>query len=147
MRAPVLGVPNGQLIGEVAHGLFRCAAEDQARILDVAQVEAPQRAEVCALLAFGAEPSERRVHEHAVEHQQALDRLFDREPAPVAIVGVADGGVQGLVVDVVDARPAVRPEGDEPGVLVRQHAGDEVVDLLPVRDAGEGRVLAADEDA
>ena len=54
---------------------------------------------------------------------------------------------RGLVVDVVDARPAVRPEGDEPGVLVRQHAGDEVVDLLPVRDAGEGRVLAADEDA
>ena len=50
-------------------------------------------------------------------------------------------------MDVEQARPAVRPEGDGPGVLVRQHADDEVVDLLPVRDAGEGRVLAADEHA
>ncbi len=145
--ATVLGVPDGQLVREEADGLPRRPSEDQPGILGVAQVEAPQCAKVRALLAFGAEPGQRPVHQHAVEHQQTLKGLLDGRPAAVPIVGVADGPIARLVVDVEQARPPVRPESDGPRVPVRQQAREEVVHLLPVRDAGEGRVLAPDEHA
>jgi serine/threonine protein kinase len=65
--------------------------------------------------------------------EQARGKTVDRRADIWAFGAVlADGGAQGLVVDVVDARPAVRPEGDGPSVWVRQHAGDEVVShVLP----------------
>jgi hypothetical protein len=100
----------------------------------------------CALLTLSAEPAEGPVHEHTVEHEQTLKGLLDGGPPPVPIVGLVDGPIERLVVDVEEARPLVRPEGNGPRVPMRQHTRDEVVHLLPVRDASEGRVLATDED-
>ncbi len=56
----------------------------------MALVEASHPELRCLGFAPGPEPDARRVHGHATEHEPTLNRLLDREPAPVA--GVYCGG-------------------------------------------------------
>ena len=80
-------------------------------------------------------------------HEQAIEGLLHRRSSPEPIVRVAELPVQRLEVDVVQAHAAARSEGHRPDPGVGFQAPEEVVHLLPVRDAGEGGVLAPDEDA
>ena len=132
---------------EVAHGHVGSRAEYQPRILVVPEMVAEALFEVAPLLAFGAEPGDGPIREHAVQDHQALNGAFDRDSPAVSVVRLSDGRVERLVVNVEDACPSGRPElncGDE---SPRQDPFDEVVDLLSVGDPGERRVLPADEHA
>ena len=103
--------------------------------------------EVAPLLAFGAEPGDGPIREHAVQDHQALDRPVDRDSPAVPVVRLADGRVERLVVNVEDPRPSGRSELDRGHEPPDQQLLDEVVNLLPVCDAGERGVLPADEHA
>jgi hypothetical protein len=147
VAVPEVRVPDRELVREVANRATRRLAEDQPRILVSGQAEVRIAGEVGALLALGAKPCQRRVREHAVEHHQPLNCALDRGRATEPVVGVADCHVEGLVVEVIEAYPATRTEGGGTDPAEGLKALQEVVDLLPVGDAGERRVLAADEDA
>ena len=75
------------------------------------------------------------------------NRPVDRDSPAVPVVRLADGRVERLVVNVEDPRPSGRSELDRSHEPPDEELLDEVVDLLPVRDAGERRVLSADEHA
>lgn len=62
-----------------------------------------------------------------------------------AAVGLADGGVQRALVDVVDARSVV-PAVVHRRVLEPHELGEKLPRLLAVNDAAEPRILARDAD-
>ena len=140
-------VADGELVREVPHGHVRSLAEHQPRILVVPEAVAEALFEVAPLLAFGAEPGDGPIREHAVQDHQALDRPVDRDSPAVPVVRLSDGRVERLVMNVEDSRPSGRSELDRSDELPGDELFYEVVDLLPVGDAGERRVLPADEHA
>src|SRR5712691_2273596 len=79
--------------------------------------------------------------EHRVQEHQTFNDSARRERPTMPTVGRADGSIERLVVNVIDASAivAARVRGGVP-------AADEVVEklprLLPVNDAGERGVLA-----
>jgi hypothetical protein len=138
-------VPDGQLVREVAHGHVRFPAEYQPRILVVPDMVAEALFEIAALFAFRAKPGDGPIREHAVQDHQAFDRPLDRDSPAVPIVRLTDGRVQRLVVNVEDPRPSGRTELNRSNEPPDQQFHDEVVNLLPVRDVCERRVLPADK--
>jgi hypothetical protein len=66
-----------------------------------------QRYEVRRLLVGGPEPYEIRVLNYGVKHHQPLNRVVQSDRFAEAAVGLADGGVQRALVDVVDTRAVV----------------------------------------
>jgi hypothetical protein len=131
----------------VAHGDARSLSDDQPRILVVPETVTQAVSKVAPFLAFGSEPRERPIREHPVQEHQALDRPVDSDSPAVPVVRLAERGVERLMVNVEDSRPSGRSEPDGGHEPPDQELLDEVVDLLPMRDAGERGVLSADEHA
>lgn len=62
----------------------------------------------------------------------------------IPVIRLADGCVERLVMNVEDPRPSGRSKLDRGREFPDQQLLDEVVNLLPVCDAGERGVLSAD---
>jgi len=95
--------------------------------------------EVLDLVLLTGEPGHLRRLQHGVQqHQPRHDGGRNRPTEPA--LRLADGGVQRPMMNVVDERPVVeaRADGREPAA---HEAVEEPIDLVPVRDAREGRVL------
>lgn len=103
--------------------------------------------EVAPLVALGGEPDDLAVGQHRVEQHHSFDGTAQGDGLPVAVVRFAERRVQRLVLDVEEASASGSPDSMRRGEPACQQALDEVVDLLPVRDAREGRVVPAHEDA
>jgi hypothetical protein len=80
-------VADRELVREIPYGDVRCPAEDQPRILIVPEGVAKTLFEVAPLLAFGAQPGDGPIREHAVQDHQALDRPVDRGSPAVLLSG------------------------------------------------------------
>ena len=105
-----------------------------------------QRRQVHGLLGVGREPDELRVGEHGVEAHQTMDDAGWREWSAVPAVGLADGAIERLVVDLVDTSAVVstpvRGRVSEPDEL-----REKLACRLTVDDARERGVLALQTDA
>ena len=101
--------------------------------------------EVAPLVPLSPEPRSFAVGEYGVENHQPLNRSFYCNRLTVAIVAFADRGIERFVVDVKHSRPLLRPKGRGRSESLGQELFDEIVHLLPVSDARESRVLAANE--
>src|SRR5262249_58956775 len=97
--------------------------------------------------AFGAKPRVVPVGQDAVQNHQALNHSPQRDCLAVPVVRLANRLVEWLVVDVEQA--ALMPSSGRyrRGEPACDELADEVVRLLPLRDAGEGAVLAFEEHA
>lgn len=108
---------------------------------------AVQLGEGLPLVARRAEPEARRLVEHQVEQHQSRRERADGRGSPFAVVGLADGCVQTLVVHMVEASAVQRARTH----LARQPAPgeptQEVVRLLAVRDACIRALLPLNEHA
>jgi hypothetical protein len=77
----------------------------------------------------------------------ALNRTLGRDSPTIPVVRLTDGCVQRLAVNVEDPYPSGRSKRDRGHEFPDQQLLDEVVNFLPVRDAGERSILPADEHA
>ena len=68
---------------------------------------------------------------------------LERCATTVAVVGLSDQGVETLVVDMIETPSMKCARADFAGKATADQAVDEVVRLLPVRDAGEAAVPGA----
>ena len=75
-----------------------------------------------------------------------MNRPVDCDAPAIPVVRLAEGRVQRLVVHMEDPRSSGRAKLNRPRESPDEQPLDEVVNLLPVRDAGEDRVLPADEN-
>jgi hypothetical protein len=98
------------------------------------------------LLVGRPEPHQVRVLDDGVEHHQALDGMAQGDRFAQAAVGLADGGVERSLVQVIDAG-AVVSAVVHGRVLKPDELGEEPPRLLAVHDAAEPCVLARDADA
>ena len=132
---PVAGHADGQLVREVAGGLRPAAGEGQRRQFLASKCR--RAGEVLDLLALAGEPVQVPVREDVVEDHQALDGPGHRRRLAESCVGLADGRVELLVVQVIDMR-LTRPATVRGGVAPGDQAAEEVVRLLAADDAGVG---------
>ena len=125
-----------------------CAGGDAERQGAAARLGAERRAVVkCATLSRSvAEPGRSRARPARHRAPSAARRHEQGRRLPVPTVGLADRARRALVLDVVRCAPVVR-RGYGRGEAPRDAAGEEIVDHLPVDDAGEGAVLASQTDA
>ena len=86
------------------------------------------------------------LRDDAIEEHHAVDRLPCGDRTTIAALGLADGAIERLMMDVIERRAVVQTVAGG-----RVAALDELVEKLghvvPVRRAGEGRVLARHTDA
>ena len=92
--------PDRQLVREVAHRLLGAVAEQQMRVVPMLQTIPEVPDEVTTLVHRGAEPGELAIVEHGIEEHHALDHASLCGGLPEAVVGLADGRPERLVVDV-----------------------------------------------
>lgn len=136
-----------QLIGEVSVPRLLAAAERQPRELAGLEASIEPTPEVAPLVELGPQPGERPVRQDGVQHHQSFDHSSQRHRLAVAVVGLANGGVERFVVHV-EYPPAMESANHgRAGVATLDQARQEVVRVLPMGNAGEGALLAFDEDA
>jgi hypothetical protein len=132
------------LLREVPDGSLPALGEDERG--QVIHEQRTSLGEVGDLVALGAEPRQLGGGEHHIEQHQAFDRAREGGRPAVAIVGLADGAVEPLVMDVVDP-PGAAPAGVGGGKSSLREAGEEVARVLPEDNVREGRLLAGHADA
>jgi hypothetical protein len=103
--------------------------------------------EVTTLVHRGAEPGELAIIEHGIEEHDALDHASLSGGLPEAVIGLADGRPERLVVDVKHPTTMELARADRRRESPPDQGLQEVRALLPVDDAGEAAVLAFDKDA
>src|SRR5256885_12236363 len=96
---------------------------------------------VLDLIRFGGEPGDLGSIEYDVEHHQTLGRTRNRRPSAVAIVWLADGSVQALVMDM-EVRSLTTPARVRGGEFLPRELGEKVARVVVERDARELRVVA-----
>src|SRR5687768_8583563 len=92
--------PDRQLVGKVAHRLLWAITEQQVWVVPKFQTIPEVPDEVTALVHRGAEPSELAIVEHSIEEHDPLDHASLRGGLPEAVVGLANGRPERLVVEV-----------------------------------------------
>ena len=129
--------PDRQLVGEVADRLLGAVTEHQVRIISKLQPIAKVPDEVTTLVHRGSQPDELAIVEHGIEEHHALDHASLCGGLPEAVVGLADGRPERLVVDVKHPPAMELPRGDRRRESPLDERLDEVRALLAVDDAGE----------
>jgi hypothetical protein len=76
-----------------------------------------------------------------------MNRPVDCDASSISVVRLASRRVQRLVVHMDDPRPSGRAEFDRGREPPDEERLDDDVNFLSVRDAGERRILSADEYA
>ena len=95
------------------------------------------------LVLLGGEPLHVAVREHVVEeHELPRDQRGAPLP-PIAVVLLPEHAVERARVQVIEVA-AIGADAEAAGEPLRDQRVEEVADVLAVRDAGEGRVLAAE---
>ena len=143
VRLAIAADPNGQLVREVTHRLLVRRAERERWQIVPRDGLAGEEGD---LLPLSREPGEVAVSQDRIEDHQPFDRARERHWSTKAIVGLANGGVEGLVMDMEQARAAVGTglRGDE---TTRFQRLEERPHRLAILDARVRAVLAAEADA
>jgi hypothetical protein len=115
--------------------------------LPIPEVVAQALLEVAPLLALRGEPVDGPVRENRVQDHQTMNRPVDCDASSISVVRLANRRVHRFVVHMDDPRPSGRAEFDRSREPPDEERLDEVVNFLSVRDAGERRILSADEYA
>ncbi len=127
-------------VWEVPHGHGGRCAEPELRQPLHGERRPKRPHEVRPLVLLGRQPGEGGLLEHRVEHHQPLDGASHGERLAEAAVGLADGGVQPPVVDVIEPRLPMRGRvrgGNAP----LDQAREEIAGVVAVNDPREGAVL------
>jgi hypothetical protein len=103
--------------------------------------------EVLPFIPLRRQPGASGVGEDRIEQHQALDEPAERRRLAVPIVRFPDRLIEGLVLDVIEPSAMEGAERDGGGVAAAEELLQEIMCLLPVRDAGELPVLPLQEDA
>jgi hypothetical protein len=106
-----------------------------------------QQREVPRLVVLGCQPHNQAIVQHGVEQHQPLHQPAERCPSAIPVVGLIDGVVQPLVVQVVEPPAMERARPNLAGKASADQSANEVVRLLPMGDAGKRAVLPLDEHA
>lgn len=144
MRSAIRRHTDRQFVREVPDGLAGEYAESQ--VGQLVRPESRRRLKVLNLFLLTAEPSNSLVGEHGIEHHQSLDGSCQRGGPAIAVIGLADGGIQRLPLHVIEAGAAVSGRVWS-GELLGHERGEEVVHFLTANNLREDAVLAADTHA
>jgi hypothetical protein len=136
-----------ELVREVPDGLLGPVAERQMRVIPSVESALQMADEMSPLVAGQTKPGAGWCVEHRIKEHHALDHPPRGGRFPEAVVRLAYGRPERLVVDVRHPTAMELPRRDRRCESSLDERLDEVGALLTVDDAGERAVLTLDEDA